>query len=35
MGIVCDLSVLVQYPGGNNVLLFSFNCSGEGCKVDF
>jgi len=35
MGIACGLSVLVHYPGGNNVLLFSFNCSLEGCKVDF
>lgn len=35
MGIACDLSVLVRYPGGNNVLLFSFNCSVEGCRVDF
>jgi hypothetical protein len=35
MGIACGLSVLVCYPGANNVLLFSFNCSVEGCKVDF
>jgi len=35
MGIACGLSVLVHYPGGNNVLLFSFNCSTEGYKVDF
>ena len=35
MGIACGLSVLVRYPGGSNVLLFSFNCSVEGCKVDF
>jgi hypothetical protein len=35
MGIACGLSVLARYPGANNVLLFSFNCSAEGCKVDF
>jgi len=35
MRTACGLSVLVHYPGGNNVLLFSFNCSLEGYKVDF
>ena len=35
MGIACDLSVLVHYLGGNNVHLFSLDCSSEGCKVDF